>query len=74
MLLFAKSIVDALDQSNAWDKTARLQKIEQLLKAVNENLRDGLGWLDDVCIRLLENGELSHDEALALWNLWCWVS
>ena len=71
MLLFAKSIVDALDQSNAWDKTARLQKIEQLLKAVNENLRDGLGWLDDVCIRLLENGELSHDEAFALWNLWC---
>ncbi len=71
MLLYAKAIVDALDKSNAWDKPAKLQKLEQLLKAVTENLRDGLGWLDDACIDWLENGGLSREDAFALWNIWC---
>ena len=71
MLLFAKSIVDALDKSNAWDKPARLQKIEQLLNAVTDGLREGLGWLDDACVDALENGELSREESFVLWNAWC---
>ena len=70
-LRFVQAICDALDATpDGWDKSAKLLKITQILDAVTESLRDGLGWLDEACMALLESG-ISHEDRLKLWMSWC---
>ncbi|MBO4350263.1 MAG: hypothetical protein J6A01_04850 [Proteobacteria bacterium] len=68
-IAFVRVIFEALKDD--WDSDTQILKLLQILDSVNEKLRTGLGWLDEIVMHWLDEGKLSQENRMNIWFHWC---